>query len=204
MFALLANVSIAQTNAPKRNVDDLTDEEIALFLDRAQSSGMTEMQIEKAAKAQGYTPADIAKMRSRIANTQTGGNNSAYGEDDTSESNNPYDKNNAKDDDGSRTTKGKLSNKKKTNLTNSKNNLGKNNLLNQGQNSNDVMQNNAYTLYDEFGNEKEIPLTLEERKLLSLPLDIYNDSLVKEYKALQLRLSRSLEKKIFGGNIFSG
>ena len=185
MFALLANVSLAQTNAPKRNVDDLTDDEIALFLERAQSSGMTEMQIEKAAKAQGYTPADIAKMRSRIANTQTGGNNAANGEDDTSDSNDPYDKNNAKDDDGSRTTKGKLSNKKKTNLLNGKVNQGKNNLLNQqGQNANEFMQNNANTLYDEFGNEKEIPLTLEERKLLSLPLDIYNDSLVKEYKAI--------------------
>jgi protein involved in polysaccharide export with SLBB domain len=203
MFALLANVSLAQTSAPKRNVDDLTDEEIALFLDRAQSSGMTEMQIEKAAKAQGYTPADIAKMRSRIANTQTGGNNAANGEDDTSDSNDPYDKNNAKDDDGSRTTKGKLSNRKKTNLTNGKNNLGKNNLLNQGQNSKDLMQNNAYSLYDELGNEKEIPLTLEERKLLSLPLDIYNDSLVKEYKALQLRLSRNLEKTIFGSSLFN-
>lgn len=203
MFALLANVSLAQTSAPKRNVDDLTDEEIALFLDRAQSSGMTEMQIEKAAKAQGYTPADIAKMRSRIANTQTGGNNAANGEDDTSDSNDPYDKNNAKDDDGSRTTKSKLSNRKKTNLTNDKNNLGKNNLLNQGQNSNDLMQNNAYSLYDELGNEKEIPLTLEERKLLSLPLDIYNDSLVKEYKALQLRLSRNLEKTIFGSSLFN-
>jgi hypothetical protein len=155
MLTLLANLSIAQTTAPKRNVDDLTDEEIALFLDRAQSSGMTEMQIEKAAKAQGYTPADIAKMRARIANTQTTGNNTANGNDETADSNDPYDKNNAKDDDGSRTTKGKLSNKKKTNLINGKNNLGKNNLLNQGQNSNDVMQNNAYSLYDEFGNEKE-------------------------------------------------
>jgi len=204
MFALLANVSIAQTNAPKRNVDDLSDDEISLFLERAQSSGMTEMQIEKAAKAQGYTPADIAKMRARIANAQTAGNNSANGGDDeTADSNDPYDKNNARDDDGSRTTKGKLSNKKKTNLINGKNNLGKNNLLNQGQNPNDVMQNNAYTLYDEFGNEKEIPLTLEERKLLSLPLDIYNDSLVKEYKALQLRLSRNLEKTIFGSSLFN-
>jgi hypothetical protein len=150
MFTLLANVSIAQTNAPKRNVDDLTDEEITLFLDRAQSSGMTEMQIEKAAKAQGYTPSDIAKMRARIANTQTSGNNSANGGDDeTADSNDPYDKNNAKDDDGSRTTKGKLSNKKKTNLTNGKNNLGKNNLLNQGLSSNEMMPNTSFSLYDE-------------------------------------------------------
>ena len=51
MFTLLANVSIAQTNAPKRNVDDLTDDEIAMFLERVESSGMTEAQIEKAAKA---------------------------------------------------------------------------------------------------------------------------------------------------------
>ena len=204
MFTLLANVSIAQSNAPKRNVDDLTDEEITLFLNRAESSGMTEMQIEKAAKAQGYTPADIAKMRSRIVNTQTTGNNSANGDEESVYSNDPYDKNNAKDDDGSRTTKGKLSNKKKTNLVKGKSNQGKNNLSNQqGQNANDLMQNNAYTLYNEFGIEKEIPLTLEERKLLSHPLDIYNDSLVIEYKALQLRLSRNLEKTIFGSSLFN-
>jgi hypothetical protein len=155
-------------------------------------------------EGQPLPPSDIAKMRARIANTQTAGNNSANGGDDeTADSNDPYDKNNAKDDDGSRTTKGKLSNKKKTNLTNGKNNLGKNNLLNQGLSSNEMMPNTSFSLYDEFGNEKEIPLTLEERKLLSLPLDIYNDSLVKEYKALQLRLSRSLEKKIFGSSLFN-
>ena len=66
MFALLANVSIAQTMGAKKNADDLSDDEIALFLERAQSSGLTEAQIEKAAKAQGYTAADIAKMRERI------------------------------------------------------------------------------------------------------------------------------------------
>ena len=123
MLTLLAQVSLAQTATPKRNVDDLTDDEIALFLERAQSSGMSEAQIEKAAKAQGYTPADIAKMRARIADTQTSGNNAANGNDETADSNDPYDKNNAKDDDGSRTTKGKLSNKKKTSLVKGKNNF---------------------------------------------------------------------------------
>jgi protein involved in polysaccharide export with SLBB domain len=51
-------------------VEDLSDEEIASFFERAQSSGMTDAQLEKAAKTQGYTSADIAKMRSRL--TQIG------------------------------------------------------------------------------------------------------------------------------------
>jgi hypothetical protein len=44
----------------------LSDEEIATFFERAQSSGMTEAQLEKAAKAQGYTSADMHKLRSRL------------------------------------------------------------------------------------------------------------------------------------------
>ena len=52
-------------------------------------------------------------------------------------------------------------------------------------------------LFDENGNEKELPLTLDERKLLTYPLDIYNDSLVLEYNKLQIRISKFLDKKIF-------
>jgi hypothetical protein len=66
-FLVLVHAAFSQA---KRKVEDLSDEEIATFFERAQSSGMTEAQLEKAAKAQGYTSADIAKMRSRL--TQIG------------------------------------------------------------------------------------------------------------------------------------
>ena len=68
-FLVLVHAAFSQV---KRKVEDLSDEEIATFFERAQSSGMTEAQLEKAAKAQGYTSADIAKMRSRL--TQIGDN----------------------------------------------------------------------------------------------------------------------------------
>ncbi|TBH75043.1 sugar transporter [Aquirufa antheringensis] len=66
-FLVLVHAAFSQA---KRKVEDLSDEEISTFFERAQSSGMTEAQLEKAAKAQGYTSADIAKMRSRL--TQIG------------------------------------------------------------------------------------------------------------------------------------
>jgi protein involved in polysaccharide export with SLBB domain len=66
-FLVLVHAAFSQA---KRKVEDLSDEEISTFFERAQSSGMTEAQLEKAAKAQGYTSSDIAKMRSRL--TQIG------------------------------------------------------------------------------------------------------------------------------------
>jgi protein involved in polysaccharide export with SLBB domain len=166
MFTLLANLSLAQTAASKKNVDDLTDDEIALFLEKAQSSGMTEAQIERAAKTQGYTAADIAKMRDRI---------SAAGD------NNPNLKNNQNDENGLSPSKSS-SNNSRTGLIN----------LSSKKTANSLSIE-----------EKELPLTLEERKLLTYPLDIYNDSLVLEYNKLQLRISKFLDKKIFGADLFN-
>jgi len=188
---------MAQTTGAKKNVDDLTDDEIALFLERAQSSGLTEAQIEKAAKAQGYTAADIAKMRERIS---------------ASEDNDPYSKNNQNDENGLSPSKG-ATNKSRTGSKNlSKKKTSSQNLKssnNQLFNKNNIIDpvtglpKKLDFLYDENGNEKELPLTLEERKLLTYPLDIYNDSLVLEYNKLQLRISKFLDKKIFGADLFN-
>ncbi|WP_459519847.1 SLBB domain-containing protein [Aquirufa nivalisilvae] len=67
LVCLVSLASFAQTTTQsKKNVDDLTEEEVAQFYQKAVDSGMSEMQIEKAAKAQGYTAADIAKMRDKL------------------------------------------------------------------------------------------------------------------------------------------
>ncbi|MFN8346789.1 MAG: SLBB domain-containing protein [Spirosomataceae bacterium] len=49
------------------NVNQLSDDQVLEFYRRAQASGMSEMQIEQAALARGYTLSDIARMRQRIA-----------------------------------------------------------------------------------------------------------------------------------------
>jgi protein involved in polysaccharide export with SLBB domain len=69
---LLSQTSFAQfsVGVPKRSVDDLTDAEVTLFMEKAQASGMSESDIEKAAMTQGYTSADIAKMRERMIGIQ--------------------------------------------------------------------------------------------------------------------------------------
>ena len=73
---LISSLAQAQV-ATKKKVDELTDEEVTLFFQKAQSSGMTEAQIETAAKAQGYTEADIAKMRERLGKVGTNPNTKA-------------------------------------------------------------------------------------------------------------------------------
>jgi polysaccharide biosynthesis/export protein len=65
LLIFLSLVSLS-TFAQKPKIDDLTDDQIKEFLQKAQASGMNESQIEKAALMQGYSPADVAKMRDRL------------------------------------------------------------------------------------------------------------------------------------------
>ena len=65
LLIFLSLISLS-TFAQKPKIDDLTDDQIKEFLQKAQASGMNESQIEKAALMQGYSPADVAKMRDRL------------------------------------------------------------------------------------------------------------------------------------------
>ena len=67
LFVLLTGFSPGFAQAPRSRVDQLSDEEVQNFFQRAQASGLSEAQIEQAAMSQGYTLDDITKMRRRIA-----------------------------------------------------------------------------------------------------------------------------------------
>jgi polysaccharide export outer membrane protein len=53
-------------NGSAQQVEKLTDEQIQQFVQQAQSTGMSETQIEQMALSRGFTSADIDKMRQRI------------------------------------------------------------------------------------------------------------------------------------------
>ena len=72
-FILLVIGLYAQAQSQKstpNSVNQLSDEQVMDFFKRAQASGMSEMQIEQAALARGYTLSDIARMRQRISEVQ--------------------------------------------------------------------------------------------------------------------------------------
>lgn len=54
------------------NVDELSDEQVQQFLDRAKESGMTLDQLEILAQQRGMPASQISKLRSRIRQIQTG------------------------------------------------------------------------------------------------------------------------------------
>lgn len=67
LFAFLQLFSsVAQSK-----VEQLSDSQVKAFYERAQASGMSEMQIEQAALAQGFTLSDISLMRKRITKVAT-------------------------------------------------------------------------------------------------------------------------------------
>ena len=159
-FLLISQAAYAQyPSGIKRNVDDLSDAEVKLFMERVQASGMSESEIEKIALTQGYTAADIAKMRERMLLM-----------DETSQVNSSQ-----------------ISTAEKANTTDSR--VNKTVVINNPNRINPPVT-------------QDIPLNIDERKLLAKPLNVYNDSIVNQYNNIQNRLSNSLDKKIFGASLF--
>jgi polysaccharide biosynthesis/export protein len=78
LLIFLSLISLS-TFAQKPKVEDLSDDQIKEFLQKAQASGMNESQIEKAALMQGYSPSDVAKMRDRLNNVSNNANGTKNG-----------------------------------------------------------------------------------------------------------------------------
>jgi len=71
-FALLFSSVVFAQKVP--DVNTLSDKQIEAFIKEAETKGLSEMQIEAAAKLNGYTDADITKVRERINRIKTSTN----------------------------------------------------------------------------------------------------------------------------------
>jgi protein involved in polysaccharide export with SLBB domain len=74
-FALLFSSVVFAQKVP--DVNTLSDKQIEAFIKEAETKGLSEMQIEAAAKLNGYTDADIIKVRERINRIKTNTNSSS-------------------------------------------------------------------------------------------------------------------------------
>ena len=63
---LVAQSAFSQTNYADVKVDDLTDAQIRQMIQRAESVGYSEAQIDQMATAQGMKPAEAQKLRARV------------------------------------------------------------------------------------------------------------------------------------------
>jgi polysaccharide biosynthesis/export protein len=78
IFILLTFFSfsaIAQIPGSPVDVDNITDSQVEAFVKEMEARGMSEMQIETAALANGYTSEDVAKIREKINKIKTRTNN---------------------------------------------------------------------------------------------------------------------------------
>ncbi|AMQ01373.1 Capsule biosynthesis protein [Pedobacter cryoconitis] len=64
---IVCQQSYAQTNYSDVKVDELTEAQIAQLMQRAESVGYNDSQLEQMAAAQGMKPAEIVKLRARVA-----------------------------------------------------------------------------------------------------------------------------------------
>ena len=72
LLLLLADVVNAQTNYANVKVDDLTDVQIKSMMQRAESMGYSDVQLEQMAQAQGMNSTEIEKLRLRVDAIKSG------------------------------------------------------------------------------------------------------------------------------------
>lgn len=72
LVVLFTQTAYSQTNYSDIKVDDLTDAQIRQMMQKAESVGYTDAQLEQLAAAQGMKPAEIEKLRARVAKIRSG------------------------------------------------------------------------------------------------------------------------------------
>jgi protein involved in polysaccharide export with SLBB domain len=77
-----SQIAFAQTNYSDVRVDDLTDAQIRQMIQKAESVGYSDAQLEQLAAAQGMKPAEIEKLRTRVAKIRGGSNTKDSGQSD--------------------------------------------------------------------------------------------------------------------------
>ena len=75
----------AQTNYSDVKVDDLTDAQVRQFIQRAESIGYNDSQLEQMAAAQGMKPAEVVKLRARVDKLKKSGGNDSKTTPDSDE-----------------------------------------------------------------------------------------------------------------------
>jgi protein involved in polysaccharide export with SLBB domain len=84
IIATFTQTAFSQTNYSDVRVDDLTDAQIRQMMQKAESVGYTDAQLEQLAAAQGMKSAEIEKLRARVTKLRNGssGNSSVQSEQD--------------------------------------------------------------------------------------------------------------------------
>lgn len=70
---LTSNIVLAQSNFANQKVDELSDAQIKQLMQRAESLGYSDAQLEQMAAAQGMKQEEISKLRTRVEKIRKGG-----------------------------------------------------------------------------------------------------------------------------------
>ncbi|MBB6271544.1 protein involved in polysaccharide export with SLBB domain [Pedobacter cryoconitis] len=65
-FVIICQNTNAQTNYSNVKVDELTDTQVNQLIQRAESAGYNDVQLEQMASSQGMKPAEVIKLRARV------------------------------------------------------------------------------------------------------------------------------------------